>query len=81
MEKIASAKATKKPSPFDWIDWIRDPVPDFGWWLQDLEKDQRQVIMGKQIDQRISTIQFAITYLKAEIDILTTMKPSMKNKG
>jgi len=52
--------------------WIR-------WW-EEFTKEQRRVIIEKEIDQRIKEIRFRTEALKAELDRLETMKSMIKGK-
>ena len=61
---------------------VADPGPPFliRWW-EEFTKEQRRVIVGKEIEQRIAEVKFGIESLKAELSRLETMRSMIKGKG
>jgi len=61
--------------------FIADPAPpQWGFLWEELTKEQRRVIIQKQIDQQIKATEFAIESLKADLVSLQSVKSMMKEK-
>jgi len=57
-----------------------DPSPDPWYWWEEFTKEQRRVIIEKEIDMKIKVVQFRMDTMKLELERLQTMKSMMKGK-
>ena len=61
--------------------FVPDPAPpQWGMIWEELTKDQRNIIIAKQIDQQIKATEFQIESLKADLANLQSIKAMIKEK-